>query len=437
MKRLTILFFAIITSTSAFCQAYIQDGDRCFDSGDYACAITNYDNAFKNTKEKDKQIAEIKLTRAKWCADQLKIANQAFSVKNYKEAIETYQSVLESNPKDLYAKTQVDKCGNLLNNPTASKLRKATMTDLADIWNNKYGVMPARSQKLIDAGIDPVDAQKRINAGEGKPTNEVKQEKTLRVSKTQLSFTSSGGSETVTVSLKSFSISLIPTWCSVQKYSDYFIVTCNANYSNQSRSDWFNIRAGDNELKIVVNQSAAAYSSVVIESNTPIKNRKYFNCPKAKYTFGITAGYVQKYYDYTEGFQLGLRVEPLFKYGFGINTGINFEGYSTNLSFVIHGEEEFKQYALNIPLHLEYRLNFSKWFNIFAYGGPGLNIVTSSLFEEYSIPTTFEYGGGLRINHLQFNAGQSMYMGNLRDIQDFGIYRELYQNLIFSVSYMF
>jgi hypothetical protein len=190
-------------------------------------------------------------------------------------------------------------------------------------------------------------------------------------------------------------------------------------------------------LKIVVNQSAAAYSSVVIESNTPIKNTKYFNYPKAKYTWGITAGYVQKYYDYTEGFQLGLKLEPLFKYGFGLNTGINFEGYSTDLSFVIHGEEEFKQYALNIPLHLEYRLNFSKWFNIFAYGGPGLNIVTSSLFEEYSMPTTFEYGGGLRINHVQFNIGQSMYMGNLKDIQDFGIHRELYQNLIFSASYMF
>lgn len=53
--------------------------------------------------------------------------------------------------------------------PPAPTLRKATAQDLADIWNGKYGNMPERADRLKAAGIDPVDAQNRINAGEGKP----------------------------------------------------------------------------------------------------------------------------------------------------------------------------------------------------------------------------------------------------------------------------
>ena len=149
----------------SFYQSYIQNGDLCFENGDYTCSISHYENAFKNASGKDKQVAEIKLTRAKWCSEHLKIANQAFEAKNYSTAKEEYQKVLDSNPQDSLAQSQIVICDNASNIP---KLRIATSADIKDIWNNKYGILPERRQNLINAGIDPDDAQKRINAGEGK-----------------------------------------------------------------------------------------------------------------------------------------------------------------------------------------------------------------------------------------------------------------------------
>ena len=97
----------------------------------------------------------------------------------------------------------------------------------------------------------------------------------------------------------------------------------------------------------------------------------------------------------------------------------------------------FSMSSSNIPLHLEYRLNFSKWFNVFAYGGAGFNVVTNPSFDNFALPTTLEYGGGLRINRVQFNAGRSYYLGDFKNIQDFGEKLILYQNLVVSISFMF
>lgn len=440
MKKIALLLFLFINMTYSYGQSSLTEGDQCFDNGDYVCAEAKYSELFEQADGKDKQIAEIRLTRTKWCIDHLKAANQAFSNREYKTAKDNYQNVIETNPKDLYAKAQMDKCSDLLKSVVVPVLRRATSNDLEDIWNNKYGVMPERRQNLINAGIDPNDAQSRINNGEGRPNSEVIREITLSVSSQDLSFPSSGGkSEPIKVYLNNgtYSVSLVPTWCSVQKYSDYFIVSCNANNGILSRSEWFKVKAGDKDLTINVNQSAPADMSANQYSSKIIKKESNFNYPKAKYTWGITAGYIQQYANYLEGVRLGFKIEPLFKYGFGFNTGINFDGYSTDLLSVLHGEDEFVEYSLNIPLHLEYRLNFSKWFNVFAYGGPGVNILTNKLFEDYYFPVSLEYGGGLRINHIQFNIGKSLYIGSLEDIQNLGSYREPYQDLIFSVSYMF
>ncbi len=441
MKKLVLLLFVFISVLSAYSQNNLQDGDQCFDNGDYVCAKAKYNEVLKQTTGKDKQIAEIRLKRTEWCVDHLKVANQAFSNRDYKTAKENYQDVIVTNPKDTFVKAQFDKCTDRQKSVVVVPvLRKATSSDLEDIWNNKYGVMPKCRQNLIDAGIDPVGAQSRINKGEGKPSAEVVQESMLSVSNHDLSFPSFGGkSEPIKVYLNkgSYSISLLPPWCSIQTFSEHFIVSCSVNNGELSRSDWFKVKAGDKDIRINVSQSASKHTFVNQYTNYSIAKRNCFNCPKAKYTLGVTAGYIQPSGNYLEGFRLGLKVEPLFKYGFGLNTGLNFEGYSTDLLSVLNGEEKFEEYSLNIPLHLEYRLNFSRWFNIFAYGGPGVNILTNKLFEDYYFPVSLEYGGGLRINHIQFNVGKSLYIGNLEDINNLGSYSEPYQDLVFSVSYMF
>ena len=132
MKPIIILFFAFIAAFSAYSQTYIQDGDRCFESGDYACAVTNYNNAFKSATGKDKQLIEIKLTRAKWCDEHLKTANQEFSGKKYTTAKDEYQKVLDSNPKDSYAQSQIMKCVNALTRPKSPKATTAELTSNSD-----------------------------------------------------------------------------------------------------------------------------------------------------------------------------------------------------------------------------------------------------------------------------------------------------------------
>jgi len=420
MKRVCIIFFIVTAAFTTFCQTYIQDGDRCFDKGEYACAITNYSNAFNFATGKDKQIAEIKLTRAKWCTEHIKIADQTFAARNYAKAKEEYQKVLDSNPKDSYAQSQIAKCNEALK----PKLRKATTADLTDIWNNRYGVPPHRRQNLINAGIDPDDAQSRINAGEGKPREKEKQATYLTVTQNSLRFRANGKSTKkiiVNSDATSFAIPsvFVPSWCTVQTYSGYFTVTASANPNYTSRKDWFKVTAGGKEVIINIEQSA---------------RNECFNCPKTNNSWGLTVGYTQQTIDsYSmDVTQLGLKAEPLLKYGFGLNTGINLLGYSKKLF-----DSDFEAYAVNIPLHLEYRLNFSKWFNILAYGGVGFNARTNTNFDKYVFPATLEYGGGFRVSRIQFNVGRSLYLGDLKNTQNIGKNTEVYQDLIFSLSYMF
>ena len=60
---------------------------------------------------------------------------------------------------------------NSNNNSNSNPLRIASTKDLEDIWLGKYGNNPIRRQNLINAGIDPDNAQDRINKGEGKPNS--------------------------------------------------------------------------------------------------------------------------------------------------------------------------------------------------------------------------------------------------------------------------
>lgn len=444
MKRVAILFFAFIAAMSAFGQTYVLNGDSCFDSGDYACAVTNYDNAFKNAIGKDKQIAEIKLTRAKWCTEHIKTANVAFSNGNYNIAKTEYQNVLESNHKDSYVQSQIVKCDNALNPP---KLRKATTAELTDIWNNKYGVQPQRRQNLINAGIDPDDAQKRINAGEGKPQE--KQVTNLSLSKSNIYFASHGEtSEQIKVYPEGITYSVpfdyIPSWCTIKTYNSYFTVTASANPNFTNRKDWFKVTAGGKEVRINVEQFAGTSPNSQLSSRPSKQTKKSnaikcFNCPKTHDTWGLTLGYTQQTLGYNsmDVIQFGFKAEPLFKYGFGFNTGINLLGYSIKLFDRQLLQNGFNAFAFNIPLHLEYRLNFSKWFNIFAYGGVGFNALINPNIDNYSLPATFDYGGGFRISHVQFNIGRTLYLGNLKNTKNFGKDTETYQKLILSVSYMF
>ncbi len=301
------MFFAIISSISAYSQTYTQDGDRCFDISDYACAVTNYNNAFKNATGKDKQFAEIKLTRAKWCAEHIKTANKEFDSRNYLKAKENYLAVLESNPNDATAKSQLEIINTFLSKPKTTTL-SLSKTDilfessggsssisvdsnfssytinLLPTWctvqkYEKYFVINCNSYNASTLRRDyfnVIAGDKTIRVNVVQQGTSQKTEASLSLSKTNLYFLKNGGDENiiVTTNNNNFSIELIPSWCTFQKFSNSIIVSCLQNNTNQPRSDWFKITAGNKEVKVYVNQEASgtepdkigSFSSIGIQS---------------------------------------------------------------------------------------------------------------------------------------------------------------------------
>lgn len=489
MKQIILTLIALVFTFSVFSQtSSLVDGDKCFDSGDYACAITKYNEVIKSTSGRDRQIAEIKLGRARSCSEWLKTANSYFSQQNFTDAKIYYQNVLNENPNDSHAKEQLEKCNNSLVTLRVSKTslsfsasggsETVTVTTEAETFSLSELPSWCTSKKNENSFVISCNENTRtigrtgsvtVTAGNKSQKIRVSQppkktEITLKTSTRQILLPQDKvGRATIDVetNASSYEIKGLPQWCEiVSKHFSWFSLTCTANNTLKPRIGSIYVIAEDKEMQIEISQPAGANfttntpsqssSGKITSRNSPVrvKKKKCFNCPQTRDKWGLALGYVQLAYDPFEqmpltpntnlnGVQLGLRYEPLFKYGFGLNTGIFFEAHSADLASTIVGESVFEQYSLNIPLHFEYRLNFSKWFNIFAYAGVGLNVVDNSSYNEYSFPVTQEFGAGVRINRLQFNAGQSKYLGNFRDMGNFGKYAAMYQNYALTMSYMF
>lgn len=219
----------------------------------------------------------------------------------------------------------------------------------------------------------------------------------------------------------------------------------------------------------------ATSSSSSSHSNYKPRAHREFNCPDEEQgIFGFSIGYVQKqwavkeegetnkmgYWDDTKhlsGIQAGFRVEPLFKYGFGIDTGLYYEYYHSKSKPTSYDGVEFEptlnEHSLYLPIHLEYRLNFCKEFQLFFYGGIGLDYVLSAKLktnnDELSYDeddayenaylkkfnTSLEYGGGFRIYGVQVNI--TMTNGLLNIYKENGAKIKQNKNLMCNLSYMF
>ncbi len=210
-----------------------------------------------------------------------------------------------------------------------------------------------------------------------------------------------------------------------------------------------------------------------------IKKKKGFNAPKTNDYWGVVAGYASKVwsqqtqaankhnvgvYDsgWLHGIQFGIRFNPMFKYGFGLDTGIYYEYYHNKSSIYedgINKEGTFNYYktlnehVIRVPLHLEYRLNFSKNFQLFFYGGLAADYVISGNMsytqQGYQSPyevqkdiygtiipsakrynASLSFGGGFRFSALQFNVGSQMGLIDVSPSPDY----ELRQNNPLSVT---
>jgi hypothetical protein len=485
MKQIILTLIAMVFTFSAFSQtSSLQEGDECFDSGDYACAVTKYNEAIKSATGRDKQIAEIKLSRAKSCLEWLKSANQAFNQGNYKIAKENYQNVLNENPNDSYSTAQLERCYQEL---ISLKVSKSNLTFFASGGSETITVMteadtysiksiPSWCNVRQEKNSFTVSCSKNtenttrngnfeVTAGNKTERISISQSGKITLATSQMNVLFIASQKTpVIIDVKTngtdYEVTDLPDWCWVgKKASTWFTLVPQTNISNVARKGYIKVSSGDEIVRIEISQEGRvneitnfknqkSNSSTSSVYRKPRNKKRCFNCPLISEKWGLTLGYIQQEYDpfdqmplspdaYLNGIKFGLRFDPLFKYGFGLNTGIFFEAYSNDFSSTISGDSKLGQYSINIPLHLEYRLNFSRGFTMFAYGGPSFNSVGNSTSIENSLPATFEYGTGLRIHRIQFNLGKSWYLGDFRDFSNMGKETYRYQNFILSMSYMF
>lgn len=448
-QSITILFFILLAICPAYSQTtLLQEADSYFDQGKYNHAIQKYEQA-KNSAtgidQKENQIIEIKIMKAKNCAKWITKADNAFNAEQYSTAKKIYQDILESNPKDEYTKLKIEKCNKELNPPPTR-----TTTNL--INNQKQYSSTQENQK------------KHSNISDNKPAT-IKQTKPatyINLSKKDLYFNAESGDKqqvNVFTDAENFTIptAYIPKWCVVKIYEGYFTVSCRENDSFQERKDWFWVMAGEKDVKIYIHQSGSnnfkstqTYSSDNINrtyhsnniNNKTYRRKSSFNYPKNYEQWGISMGFIKG--ELMNGILAGIRFEPLFKYGFGINTGLNYEYYSTKFAkssykYQRNNIDKYQEHILNIPLHAEYRFNISKYFNLFIYGGAAIECATNSDFSQYTFRTALEYGGGIRMDRIQLNAGRSnlIYENGTYAGLITSEYSNVYKVFTISMSYMF
>ena len=187
----------------------------------------------------------------------------------------------------------------------------------------------------------------------------------------------------------------------------------------------------------------------------------------------LSAGYVQKYWSYdfdgvkekvdvfgedkfTHGIQVGIRVDPQFGYGFGINTGLYYEYYfdksqdfyDSDIDYYLRSEE----HSLYMPVHFKYSMNFSRWFQLALYGGVGLDcglkgmiyarsygetIYSQSLYDDdldmKRFNASLEYGAAIRIRRVQFNFTMSNGLVNMAGGDGYKVKQGKTMNITMSV----
>ena len=213
------------------------------------------------------------------------------------------------------------------------------------------------------------------------------------------------------------------------------------------------------------------------------KKKKSFNSPKTKSCWGFAAGYTSKrwrkriasgeeslvYFADSKslhGVQLGVRYNPLFKYGFGVDVSLFYEYYHYRYTapdaivkdLLIY--RTLNEHVLRLPVHLEYRLNFSKSFQLFIFGGIAIdyivdgnmiisdqntpnsdaNKVITDIYGSY-IPSesrfnaAYTFGGGIRFGSIQFNVSSARGFYNGTPYQEYILMQDNPLNITMSVMF--
>ena len=551
MKKYIIAVIFQLIFVSVYSQNYQSRAESCYEKGDYECARENY-RLYLFESPNDKKVEELR-EKAGECATYKLAADIAFKEKRIQEACDNYNEILKINPKDPSANNWKDLCSIIMRMSERKHSFKSS-GDSVDFY-----VIPTKMDLSYDISELPTWCSVKRNVNylkiianpnpdfiirsdsflvniEGYEffvnISQLGKEKLFKVLKSEIFFQKGGGSKKIPISINMpfYDIADVPSWCSVEKEKDYFVINCDTNFNDNDneRNHELIVKAGGIESKVKITQSGVkaflsvseqnlslssrgGFVKVIVDTNEPsyevkmlqsvswcsvIKHEGYFvvscfrndlssdrdsrievktedqvqyinirqkkpivnrdfNEPKTSSFWGISAGYVNKmlvspfedngnYYEKNDGFQIGIRYLPLFKYGFGVNTGLFFEFNMFEFKDE-NKDKNFKEHNFVVPLNIEYRLNFHERFNIFFYGGIGIeahlthtkdkteprkNVYSHS---EY-IQTTWEYGTGVRIYNVQINLEQSF---RINKGYSFDFQNGKYKFLGISMTYMF
>ena len=216
MRRFLLLVATFLFPLVAFSQnsSLLKDAQDLFAAGDYSAAVTKFQEAVNKLSGRERNIAQIQLGTAQTCVTALSKAKAAESSKDFDTAINEYQKIIDANPNDTKVKG----------------LQEA-----------------ARKSKR-----------------EANPT--------LTVSKSSLSFSSSGGTQTITVncSMDWTLVDQTSSICSVSRSGNVITVTCTSNSTTSARNTSFLVKTvnGAKEQRISISQTGRVSTSSTTSSTS-------------------------------------------------------------------------------------------------------------------------------------------------------------------------
>ena len=326
LKKVVSIIIALFVAIQAFAQSnLLQEGDKLFDNGEYAQAVLKYNEAFKATSGKNRQIADIKRNRAKYCQEHLKLADAEYSQRHYSKARTEYQTVLDSNPKDSYARSQIERCNNngtFKAALTVSNISKDGGTETLTVISNTDWYLSATASSMFTVAkndnsltikcdrnhsgsprsdyfyVNTKGDAKQIKITVKQPgyqapktSSQQSSKVILSVSKTEITTTAESSTVVIDVNTNAsdYSVILLPSWCYIKtKYPTWFSIGCNPNMQSKDRSDYFKVVAGGKEAKINITQKGKNNSSHAVNSNST--SETYLNVSKLPQPLGAQSG---------------------------------------------------------------------------------------------------------------------------------------------------
>ena len=110
---ISMIGFYLLTANICLAQNYLQQGNDCFDKGDYNCAKKNY----KAQKVQGLEFGmDEKIEQCDSCINIVLMIAEELSKENFKIVWNKCEDLLKINPKDPNAKKQIELCDKILQN---------------------------------------------------------------------------------------------------------------------------------------------------------------------------------------------------------------------------------------------------------------------------------------------------------------------------------